>query len=145
MPLSANLARRISERTGVAEAWLLSDPPARDPIPDHHGGVWDPVRLLDPLVLGNRDFRNALPMAPEPLLRLALAIIEVTCRRGLQAGDTTQLVRLMDLIKHRIDLSDPQFKAALADKLQSPESAELLQLWHLAGMAARHQPRSTEG
>ncbi len=138
VPLSANLARRVSERTGVSADWLLSDPPDHDPIPDRHGGIWDPLRLLDPLVLGDHDFRNALPMAPQPLLQLALAMLEVACLRGLQQGDSTLLIRLMDLVKHRVDLNDSEFEAALIEKLRAPESAELLQLWHLAGLAAKH-------
>ncbi len=144
VPLSANLARRISERTGVSADWLMSDPPEHEPIPDRDGGTWDPVCLLDPLVLGDHDFRKALPMAPQLLLRLALAIIEVAGERGLQQGDTRLLVRLMELIKRHIDLNDPDFEAALTAKLQSPESAEILQLWHLASLAARHK-RSAQG
>jgi hypothetical protein len=144
VPLSANLARRISERTGVSESWLLSDSPENDPILDRHGDIWDPVRLLDPLVLGDHDFRNALPIAPQLLLQLAQAIIEVACLRGLHQGDTTLLVSLMDLVKRQIDLNDPQFATALTEKLQSPESAEVLQLWHLASLAAKHK-RNAQG
>lgn len=139
VPLSANLARRISERTGVSESWLLSDPPEQEPILDRHGGTWDPVRLLDPLVLGDHDFRNALPMAPELLLQLALAIVEVACQRGLQRGDANLLIRLMELIKRHIDLVDSDFESALVENLRSLESAEVLQLWHLAGLAGKHQ------
>ncbi len=55
---------------------MLSDSPENDPILDRHGDIWDPVRLLDPLVLGDYDFRNALPIAPQLLLQLAQAIID---------------------------------------------------------------------
>ena len=82
---------------------------------------------------------KGLPMAPELLLRQALAIVETAGERGLQRGDTQLLVRLMELIKLQIDLGDPRFKATLTAKLQSPGSAELLQLWHLASLAARHK------
>jgi hypothetical protein len=83
-------------------------------------------------------------MAPQVLLRLALLIVETACQCGLQQGDTTQLVRLMELIKRQVDLNDPEFEAALASKLQSPGAAELLQLWLLAGLASR-QPHGFQG
>ena len=137
VPLSANLARRISARTGVSETWLLSDAPAQDPIPDRQGNIWDPVQLLDPLVLGDYDFRNAMPMAPHLVLQLALVIVEVSCRQALHKGDNTPLVRLMELIKKQIDLHDPDILAALTAKLQEPEYADALQLWTLARLAAK--------
>jgi len=144
VPLSANLAGRISERTGVAADWLLADPPGDHPIPDRNGGIWDPVRLLDPLFLGNHDFRNALVMAPGPLLELALAILEVAGRHAIRTGDTTLLVRLMDLIKRGIDLDDPAIAARLAEKLSHPDFADAYQLWVLARLAAK-QRRGVQG
>lgn len=139
MPLSANLARRISERTGVAEDWLLSDSPENMPIPSKNGDLWDPLQLLDPLVLGDYDFRNALPMAPQLLLQLAMTIIETGCDQALQKNDTSPLVRLMDLIKREIDLDDPKLIADLTAKLEQPEYADALQLWVLAGLAAKQR------
>ena len=139
VPLSRNLARRIAERTGVSEDWLLSDPSADAGIPDRNGGPWDPLRLLDPLVLGDYDFRNALPMAPHLVLQLALAMVETGCAQGLQKNDNTLLVRLMDLIKHEIDLHDPQFLSALGTKLAQPEYADALQLWVLARLSANQR------
>ena len=139
VPLSANLARRISERTGVDANWLLSDPPEDSPIPSRDGGPWDPLRLLDPLVLGDHDFRNALPMAPELMLLLALEILRVASLRAVQQGDSTLLVRLMELIKCHIDLSDPEFEAALAAKLQQPDLADAYQLWVVSRLAAKHR------
>jgi hypothetical protein len=62
VPLSRNLARRISERSGVDDAWLLSDPAGQSSIPSRDGGPWDPLHLLDPLVIGDHDFRHTLPM-----------------------------------------------------------------------------------
>ncbi len=50
--------------TGVSEDWLLSDPPTDAGILDTNGTPGDPLQLLDPLVLGDYDFRNALPMSP---------------------------------------------------------------------------------
>jgi hypothetical protein len=139
VPLSANLARRISERTGVDASWLLSDPPEQSPIPSRDGGSWDPLRLLDPLVLGDHDFRNALPMVPELLLQLALEIIQAACLRALQQGDTTLLVQLMELIKRHIDLSEESFLTALTAKLQQPEHADAYQLWVVSHLAAKHR------
>jgi hypothetical protein len=144
VPLSTNLARRISERTGVSEEWLLSDPPENSEIPARNGGLWDPLLLLDPLVLGDYDFRNALPMAPRLVLQLALAIVETGCVRALQENDHTPLVRLMDLIKREMDLYDPQFISDLAAKLDQPEYADALQLWVVAGLAAK-QRRAARG
>ncbi len=139
VPLSANLARRISERTGVAEAWLLSDQPEDSAIPDKGGGHWDPLLLLDPLVLGDFDFRHALPMAPRLVLQLALAIVETVCVQALQKNDPTPLVRLMDLIKRQMDLSDPKIIAALTAKLEQPEYADALKLWSLAHLAGKQR------
>jgi hypothetical protein len=144
VPLSANLARRISERTGVAEDWLLSDPPEDSAIPGRNGGPWDPLQLLDPLVLGNYDFRSALPMAPRVVLQLALAIVETGCSQGLKKNDPTLLVRLMDLIKREIDLHDPELISDLTAKLEQPEYADAHQLWVLARLAANQRQSGRE-
>jgi len=139
VPLSANLARRISERTGVSAEWLLSDPPAGSPIPAVDGGIWDPLRLLDPLVLGDYDFRNTLPMAPQLLLQLALAILEAGCSQALAKGDNTPLVNVMDLIKRNVDLHDEETIAAINERLRPPGCADALQLWVVARLAAKHR------
>ena len=139
MPLSRNLALRIAERTGVSEEWLLSNPPEDAEIPDRNGGAWDPQLLLDPLVLGDYDFRNALPMAPHLVLQLALAMVETGCAQKLQKKDHALLVRLMDLIKSEIDLNDPQLLSALGTKLAQPEYADALQLWVVARLAANQR------
>lgn len=136
VPLSKNLARRISERTGVSESWLLSDPPAQDPIPGTDGGTWDPVGQLDPLVIGDYDFRNALPMAPKLLLQLALTILEVGCSQSLRKGKNTLLISLMDLIKHNVDLHDKTTIDELTESLRKHGHADALQLWGLANLAA---------
>lgn len=144
--LSANLARRIAGCTGVAEDWLLSDPPENDPIPAADGGVWDPLRTLDPLVLGNHDFRNALPMAPELLLQLALAMFEIACLHEIrQGGNTTSLVRLMDLVKRHLDLKDAKVIADIGAKLQQPGYADAFQLWIVARLAANQRRSAREG
>lgn len=137
--ISKNLALRIAERTGVSEEWLLSDPPDDAGIPDRKSGVWDPQLLLDPLVLGDYDFRNALPMAPHLVLQLALAIVETGCAQAIQKNDHTLLVRVMDLIKREIDLHDPQLLSTLGTKLAQPAYADALQLWVLARLAANQR------
>ena len=142
VPLSANLARRISERTGVSAEWLRSDPPEGAPIPAASGGSWDPQRTLDPLVLGDQDFRNALPMAPELLLQLALAIYETACLHEIRQGGNSSLVRLMDLIKRQVDFKDEKIIADLGTRLRQPGYSDALQLWVIARLAA-HQ-RHTE-
>ena len=144
VPLSANLARRIAGCTGVAEDWLLSDAPENTAIPDADGGVWDPLRTLDPLVLGNHDFRNALPMAPELLLQLALAMFEIACLHEIRQGGNTSLVRLMDLVKRHLDLKDAKVAADIAAKLQQPGYADAFQLWIVARLAA-NQRRVAKG
>ena len=136
VPLSANLALRIAERTGVAQEWLLSDPPGNSPILAADGGVWDPLGALDPLVLGDHDFRNALPMAPELLLQLALAMFETACLDEIRQGGTTSLVRLMGLIKSHLDLKDAEVIAELGAKLQQPGYGDAFQLWTVARLAA---------
>ena len=135
---------RIAERTSVSEEWLLSDPPEDSGIPDRNGGVWNPQLLLDPLVLGDYDFRNALPMAPHLVLQLALAIVETGCLQALKDKDHTLLIRLMDLIKREIDLHDPQLLSTLGNKLAQPEYADALQLWVVARLAA-NQRSATRG
>jgi hypothetical protein len=139
VPLSANLARRIAERTGVDQEWLLSDPPENTPIPAADGGVWDPLGALDPLVLGDHDFRNALPMAPELLLQLALAMFETACLNEIRQGGNTSLVRLMELIKSHLDLKDAKVIAELGAKLQQPGNADAFQLWIVARLAANQR------
>lgn len=91
------------------------------------------------MVLGDHDFRKALPMAPELVLQLALEILRVASLRAIQQGDSTLLVRLMELIKRHIDLNDPEFEAALPAKLQQPELANAYQLWVVSRLAARHR------
>lgn len=143
VPLSANLAHRISERTGVSAEWLLSDPPADSPIPAADGGIWDPLRTLDPLVLGDYDFRNTLPMAPQLLLQLALAVLEAGCSQAIRKGDDTLLINLMDLVKRSLDLHDEETIAAITDRLRHPERADALQLWVVARLAANHRQASS--
>ncbi len=113
---------------GIDEAWLLSDSSEDAAIPDRSGGLWDPLQLLDPLVLGDFDFRDALRMAPRLVLQLALAIVENGCVQALQKNDTTPLVRLIDLIKRELDLHDPKLIADLTTKLAQPEYAGALEL-----------------
>lgn len=148
VPLSNNLARRISERTGVSEAWLLSAPQDLEMIPDRNGNPWDPVRILDPLVLGDHDFRKATTMVPHLVLQLALAIMEVHCGRALKKGDDTPVVRIMDMIKKEVDLHDPEILSAVENKLEVVHHAEALQLWKLtklAGSPIAVEKRSTHG
>ena len=128
----------------MAQDWLLSDPPENDPIPAADGGVWDPSRTLDPLVLGDHDFRNALPMAPELLLQLALAMFETACRHELSQNDNTSLVRLMSLVKRHLDFKDAKVITDLGTKLQQPAYADALQLWIIARLAA-NQRRAARG
>jgi len=137
VPLSNNLAKRISERTGVDEFWLMSEPPASAVIPDVNGDPWDPLRFFDPLFLGTYDFRSALGMAPHVLLRLALAMIEVESTRSRECGDHTPLIRLMEWIKQHIPIEDPNFITALEAKLGHPDLADAHQLWSLAKLAAK--------
>jgi hypothetical protein len=139
VPLSANLAHRIAERTGVSQDWLLSDAPENAPIPAADGGVWDPFGALDPLVLGDHDFRHALPMAPELLLQLALAMFETACLNEIRQGGNTSLVRLMELIKSHLDLKDAKVIAELGAKLQQPGNADAFQLWIVARLAAKQR------
>jgi len=135
VPLSKNLAHRIAERTGVSEFWLISDPPASSTIPDMNGQPWDPLRLYDPLFLGDYDFRSALAMTPQVLLRLALAIIEADSTRSRERCDHTPLIRLMEWIKQSIPIEDPDFVTALEAKLRHPDLADAHQLWSLAKLA----------
>jgi len=136
VPLSANLAKRISERTGVDESWLILDPSTSSVIPDLKGNPWDPLRLFDPLFIGDYDFRSAMGMAPHILLRLALAIIEADTTRSHARGDHTPLIRLMEWIKQSIPIEDPDFVTALEAKLGHPDLADAHQLWSLAKLAA---------
>jgi len=145
VPLSANLARRIAGNTGVSAEWLLSDPPADCPIPAADGGVWDPLRTLDPLVLGDYDFRNALPMAPELLLQLALAMFESACLHELRRGGNTSLVSLMDLVKRHLDFKDAKVIADLGTKLQQPAYGDAFQLWIVARLAANQRRVARQG
>lgn len=139
VPLSANLAHRIAERTGVSEDWLLSDAPESTPIPGADGGVWDPLRLLDPLVLGDHDFRNALPMAPELLLQLALAMFETACLNEIRQGGNTSLVRLMELAKRHIDFGNEEILSEIRARLQQPAFTDAHQLWVISCLAAKQR------
>lgn len=139
IPLSGNLARRIAERTGVSEEWMMADPPDDQPIRANNGEDWDPHRLLDPLVLGNYDFRSALPMAPGLVLQLALVLIETCCTRALDQSSHAPLIRLMDLIKREIDITDAEFVADVEARLLQPEYADVLQLWTVACLAAKQR------
>lgn len=139
VPFSKNLALRVSECTGVDVEWLLSNPPDGQPIRACDGGTWDPRQLLDPLVLGDFDFRNTLPMAPQLLLRLALVLVEVGCQQALEQSDDSPLIRLMELIKLQRNLDDPAFLQAVEAKLSQPGYADTLQLWTAATWAAKER------
>jgi len=139
-PLSANLARRIEERTGVAADWLLKQ--AGAPVPEllaalppiiaRDGTVGAAAHWLSPLVAGGIDFGYAAVHHAEHTAALAAALLEAVCLGELEAGGRSDtLTAMLALLKGVGSLDDPALDTRVRTLLAAPRNDMVRKLWYL--------------
>ena len=137
-PLSANLARRIEEKTGVSAAWLMSAAAADGPIMAADGGEWVAAERLDPYAGASLDFRPLLATSPRTLPGLIGRLVEAKLRLDLDNGSTDSLTRALALLRELGPLTGPEIEQRLRETLAAdPSAAAIMDAWTFAKLASQ--------
>ena len=138
-PLSANLARRIGEKTGVSAEWLLNS--AGDgPILGTDGREWRAADHLDSYAGGELDFRPLLLSCPQMLPALVGKLVEVRLGMDLEGGSSESLTRVLALLRELGPLTAAAFEQRLLEALTGDQAEALLEMWRFAKLAAQGRP-----
>ena len=135
-PLSANLAKRIGEKTGVSAEWLLN-PVAGGPILGTDGREWRAADHLDPYAGGELDFRPLLLSCPQMLPALVGKLVEARLGMDLEGGSSESLTRTLALLRELGPLTGAAFERRLLGLLTGVQSEALMEMWRFAKLAAQ--------
>jgi len=109
--MTGSLARRVSDRLGVAQEWLMAPGPAQLPIPAEGGGTWSvdmiPPRLQAALQENVKTISNFMAETPDgPTLLAEMLTKQVRDRvvAELRSGKPEAfLIRLRQLLEETLD------------------------------------------
>jgi len=135
-PLSANLAGRIGEKTGVSAEWLLN-PVVGGPILGTDGREWRAADHLDPYAGGELDFRPLLLSCPQMLPALVGKLVEARLGMDLEGGSSGSLTRTLALLRELGPLTGAAFEQRLAALLAGEQAEALMEMWRFAKLAAQ--------
>ena len=144
-PLSANLARRIGEKTGVSAEWLLNPDTAAGPVMDgpiigSDGREWRAADHLDSYAGGELDFRPLLLSCPQMLPALVGKLVEIRLGMDLEGGSSESLTRVLALLRELGPLTAAAFEQRLLEALTGDQAEALLEMWRFAKLAAQGRP-----